>query len=163
MYKYVLAIDPGVTTGYCWSYINYEEKEIHILTVGEFNRWSRIEEFLSVIDNTNTCIVYEGFRFALNLRNNVRAGACTNSPSEVIGVIRFLADKFNIQVYEQLPHERKVVLKWYNEMLHRFPSHYGDATQHNILQCYKLMGNKLGTLVYDYKELLLNLDSCISY
>lgn len=164
-FDYIYAYDPGGMTGFCKVYIDRARKVLRILEIAEFQTWDKLEEHIHSLNKENTLIVFESF--------TIRTMAVHLIPVEVIGVLRFLANKHGVLHFTQPPaaqgargsdkvngnRESPIVEKWYPQ-LKVFSSHHGSATRHAIFFCINNITNKtLWEIEFDYpklKEKMLN-------
>ena len=126
----VLAFDPGETTG--WAVLSPGNLE-----AGEFPAWQEVRNIIK--HYSPQMIVIEEFR----LRPSAAlALTWTTFPTiEVIGVIKFLAESFNIPCKTQTAAQAKVFkLKLNLKALEGVPNHAGDALRHAIC-CQRTLGH----------------------
>lgn len=150
-FEELICLDPGGKTGYARLKIDYVNKAIHVVEIGEFQTWRDLHKLTEYARacTYSVCVVYEGFQVMTLAANLI--------PVEVIGVIRYLCLNKDVWHFMQMPHERKVVDRWFASQMKDFPSHYGSAIRHGIFFAVKnLFGSQLPKLVYNRNELMKN-------
>lgn len=123
----VLAFDPGVTTGYA---VLSTDGEMQVL--GSFNGWELVEALIGAY--APDVVVVEKF---VLYPYAAKSQAWSSFPTiEVIGVIKYLADKGSILVVEQSAADIKVVSLVYTKQK-KGDRHAYSALRHALLYLRK--------------------------
>ena len=136
--EYMLAIDPGGTTGYCKG--KYDGEYLHLEPGQEKFTGGALFNFIeSEIPDPegegNFYLIYEKFHY----RNKARPGLDLTAP-KLIGVMDLLAEEEGLLVFPQMPSEAKGY--WTDDQLKRFQvyvkglQHGRDAMRH-LLQWWQ--------------------------
>lgn len=138
MYRDILSIDPGETTGYAIlkagesQTIKYDKETTDMLIkTGELNLWYDLENLIE--ESLCDIIVYEEFK--LYPWRAKQKHWSTFPTAQVVGVIKYLANKFDLPVLGQgadaKDHYDDKKLKWCNLYKGRSP-HERDAIRHGL-------------------------------
>lgn len=151
-YDELIVYDPGGTTGFARFKIDYINKIIRVIEIGQFPTWSLLRahvEYIRSRELGSIAVVYESF--------TVRTLNAVCIPLEIIGIIRFLCLENEIHHFPQQPSDRLISEKWFPNNMPHFPSHSGSAVRHGIFFAVKhLFNSELPKLSYDIKELKNN-------
>jgi len=88
----ILALDPGLTTGWCHLDTNRDA-----FCYGQFENWQNLEDLMTPLQVD--VVVAEEFRLYPHLGDRLKWQ--TFPASEVIGVIKYLAERYNIPLVVQ--------------------------------------------------------------
>lgn len=134
---YIVAIDPGGTTGYCKG--KYDGEQLILMPGQEQLSGSELFQFLlDCLREANTdpfVLIYERFDY----RNRARAGLDLTAP-KLIGVMDLIVEEEGLMCYPQMPSEAKGY--WTNDRLKQFQiyvpglDHGRDAMRH-LLQWWQ--------------------------
>ena len=135
----VLALDPGVTTGWALWKSSYNQDRVDR---GQFT--GNHVDFVNMLDdfhpsNAPFLIVYE--RFLYQRRDKVNL-----YPVEVIGIIKYYCTLYDVPVWEQSPSQAKNL--WSDDKLKRMnlwipgQGHAMDATRHLLYHLVVTRGDK---------------------
>ena len=124
----VLGVDPGETTGYVvFRFVSGKKSELpeEVLRVGELDLWRGLERLF--IEFLPDCTVYEAFRLYPWL---AKSKSWSTFPTiEVIGVLKYLADKYASPIVSQGANMKK-----HSRQTVRHPSaHVRDAAAHALV------------------------------
>ena len=129
----VLAFDPGETTGWAFLMPGPGPSTSTSPVCGEFPTWQDVRSLIELY--SPQMIVLEEFR--LRPRAAFALTWTTFPTIEVIGVIKFLADDFNIPYRTQTAAQAKV---YRLQPLSGITNHAGDALRHAIC-CQRTLGH----------------------
>jgi len=122
----VLAFDPGETTGYAVADLDtIQDNCPKIISWGEFPNWKQVDSLIRTV--VPRLIIYEKFILypgkakALSFNEMI--------PAQVVGVIRFLAEKENIAIVGQTAREGKGH-KIPEDLFKKVDAHMRDAMSH---------------------------------
>jgi len=93
----ILSFDPGLTTG--WAYLDTVQNR---LWYGQFENWQEVEELMAPpreLPPQVDIVIAEEFRLYPHIGDRLKWQ--TFPASEVIGVIKFLAECYNLPLYMQ--------------------------------------------------------------
>lgn len=135
----ILVLDPGVTTGYAIFTKGRKHHHWSLFEIGKLSDCFRFDDMFPRVD----AIVYE---------NVVSPGLHFNDyPIRVIGVIQYLAEKYNIPTIKQQPSSMQAPLRWAAPWfrLQKISEHEKDAICHgmfflgmeNLNPCYFIKEN----------------------
>lgn len=114
----LLSLDPGRTTGYAEFVVC--RRSARLVAAGEFPVWSDLEGLI----RRAHLVVYE--------RAFVSSLAFDPIPFEVVGVIKFLAERYRKAVVRQQPEAAKGVARWGDFFNFSFSRHARDAVYHGV-------------------------------
>lgn len=125
----LLGVDPGATTGV--AIVDYTKDQREVMVYGEVPLWEDLDTLMDV--HKPMLIVIEAFRL---YRHKAMAQVGSDFPSsQVIGVVRYLADHRGLTVVQQGASEIKTATKPDKDYS---SSHVRDALRHCDLLVMKL-------------------------